>query len=193
MKTIQKFNLAVYFIVLSGMWMMFSGCPRCKDGVGENCPNPINQEELITTVMLSLRDSATNEITVYSFKDLDGEGGNNPVIDSIYVKNGHKYYSDLILLNEQESPADTISVEVKEEADEHFVGYEFSPFPVSLSYLDKDANNLNLGLKTLWRIPGTPTTGTVTVILKHQPDGVKNGTVTPGDTDVEATFPVVIE
>ncbi len=195
MKLNQNFSFVVYFMTMMGLWMTFSGCPRCKDGVGKNCPGPINEEELITTVILSLRDSATNEVSKFSYKDLDGIGGNNPLIDSISLKSGHVYFSDLILLNEQETPADSISLEVREEADEHFVGYDFASLFVSYAYMDKDANNLNLGLKTVWRVAliATPDTGSVVVTLKHQPDGTKNGTVTPGETDVEAAFPVVVE
>jgi hypothetical protein len=40
---------------------------------------------------------------------------------------------------------------------------------------------------------GAAGSGSVTVILKHQPDGLKDGTCAPGETDVELEFQVAVQ
>ncbi|MCB0763865.1 MAG: type 1 periplasmic binding fold superfamily protein, partial [Flavobacteriales bacterium] len=65
-------------------------------------------------------------------------------------------------------------------------------------YDDMDANMLPIGLESMWTI-GAASNGTVIVTLRHEPDktatGVSSGDITNagGETDIEVTFPLVIE
>jgi ketosteroid isomerase-like protein len=96
------------------------------------------------------------------------------------------------LLDKSKNPVDTISNEVKEEADEHL--FFFTPSnsdALSVTINDKDSKGRNLGLKTSW-VTKKATNGTLKVKLMHQP-GVKDGTSANGDTDVEIDFPLVIK
>jgi hypothetical protein len=68
--------------------------------------------------------------------------------------------------------------------------YKTSGANLAFSNFDKDRNNLPVGI-TATATTGAASTGTFTIILRHQPD-VKNGTETPGSTDLEAVFPVTI-
>ncbi|CAN0596863.1 unnamed protein product, partial [Laminaria digitata] len=61
------------------------------------------------------------------------------------------------------------------------------------NYNDQDANGFPVGLSTSWSTDETGS-GTFTVLLKHQPDGIKTATSssTDGDTDVDITWNIVV-
>lgn len=155
-----------------------------------------HENELITTVQLNFsgKGISGNDTTfTVSFDDPDGTGGNKPTaFDTIRFASNKTYTCDLILLDKSKNPVDTISNEVKEEADEHL--FFFTPSnsdALSVTINDKDSKGRNLGLKTSW-VTKKATNGTVKVKLMHQP-GVKDGTSANGDTDVEIDFPLVIK
>ena len=155
-----------------------------------------HENELITTVQLNFsgKGISGNDTTfTVSFDDPDGTGGNKPTsFDTIRFATNKTYTCDLILLDKSKNPVDTISNEVKEEADEHL--FFFTPSnsdALSVTINDKDSKGRNLGLKTSW-VTKKATNGTVKVKLMHQP-GVKDGTSANGDTDVEIDFPLVIK
>jgi len=155
-----------------------------------------HENELITTVKLNFsgKGISGNDTTfTVSFDDPDGTGGNKPIaFDTIRFLANKTYSCDLILLDKSKNPIDTISNEVKEEADEHL--FFFTPSnkdALSISINDKDTKGRNLGLKTSW-VTSKATTGTVKVKLMHQ-TGVKDGVSATGNTDVEVDFPLVIK
>lgn len=155
-----------------------------------------DESELITTVQLNFsgKGISGNDTTfTVSFDDPDGTGGNKPTsFDTIRFAANKTYTCDLILLDKSKNPVDTISNEVKEEADEHL--FFFTPSnsdALSVTINDKDSKGRNLGLKTSW-VTKKATNGTVKVKLMHQP-GVKDGTSANGDTDIEIDFPLVIK
>jgi len=171
--------------------MLLALMGACKDEVSPINP-PQNATELITTMQLVMKDSATGEIKTFAFKDPDGEGGNGPTqFDTITLKSGSVYNCELILLDESKSTADTISNEVQEEADEHLVFYDVAGAAVNISITDKDSKQLPLGLRSIWRTAQIGQ-GTVTVQLKHQP-GQKDGSRAPGETDAMVSYPIKIE
>ena len=62
---------------------------------------------------------------------------------------------------------------------------------LTVDITDQDDNGLDVGLSTTWTT-GDASTGSLSIELRHQPD-VKDGTCTPGDTDVLATFDIVVQ
>ncbi|MSP69386.1 MAG: hypothetical protein EXR20_03865 [Bacteroidetes bacterium] len=64
----------------------------------------------------------------------------------------------------------------------------FSPTNISATVIktDLDTNSLTIGLQSKWRTTATGL-GTMQVELRHQPL-VKNGSCTPGDTDLDVVF-----
>jgi hypothetical protein len=161
------------------------------------CSPKEDEGELITTVKLSLGVSLVGNPVDYVWRDLDGPGGNAPVLpDTIKLgqitPGGSPYLGTLTFLNEQNGTIEDITLEVKNEAKDHFVCYEVSsmlmpPTGLTISATDKDENNLPIGLSTEWKPMGKDF-GVVVIRLKHQP-GIKNGTCAVGETDVEVTFP----
>lgn len=189
MKTIQKITKTTLFIFLTTVLIV--GCGKDDDNPKPTQP-PTSDNELITTVKLTFVDTNGIEPTVIvRFRDPDGDGGNPPVqFDTIKLKANTVYNATLELFNESTSPVTNVSGEVFAEADEHLFCY--TPAGVNLTIIRTDSDGVfELGLKTLWTT-GNTSVGTTKVVLKHQP-GVKDGTCSPGDTDVELDFVTVLQ
>ena len=191
----------------------FTSCK--KDKKDEPAPAapapPANEGELITTMKVILRDSTAHSTAIYEFKDLDGPGGNaaafggsNQSDSVITILSGHIYKASILLLDETKSPVDTISNEVEEEGADHmFFFNSITPqvatsYTVNLNggtiikYLDSDTNGRGIGLETLWT--ANPTSSAIEPLkieLKHQP-GVKDGTYSPGETDIQVDFKLIV-
>jgi hypothetical protein len=163
-----------------------------KDADLPKLPLPVNEPEVITSLKLTFIDSAnTANIITASFIDADGDGGNQPTtFDTIKLKPNTTYTCKVDLfngiLNEEITP------EIEEEANDHLFIYKANGANVNISITDVDSNTppLPLGINSKWRT-GSNSSGTVQVILKHQP-GLKDGTEAPGDTDVELSFQTII-
>lgn len=186
----KKINL----LLLTSVFILFVFAACKKDEDNPETPPPVsNSGEIITTLTLRFTDTAGVQPAVsYTFRDPDGEGGNPHVtFDQITLQSLTTYNCEILLLDETKNPADTISNEVLEEADEHLFCYEVTGSQVSIIRTDTDGT-YELGLETLWTTAGA-STGNVVVTLKHQPGGIKNGTCTPGDTDVELEFDLIVE
>lgn len=163
-----------------------------KDDDDPANPPDENESELITTIKMMFTDSA--EVlpdTTFVFRDIDGIGGNPPSrFDTIHLSAGNTFWVQILLLDESKVPTDTISVEVLEEAEDHQFFFIHTGVDITTTYRDSDSNGLPLGLSTRW-VSGAPGAGTSTIILKHQP-GVKDGTMVPGETDVELEFQSIV-
>jgi hypothetical protein len=155
-------------------------------------PEPVNEEELITTVKLTFTPVGfVGSVQTFTWRDLDGDGPIQPVIETIALSNNRTYAVSIELLNESETPPEDITEEIDEERDEHLFCFETTNgLNLSITRTDTDGT-FEVGLESEWAT-GNASTGSVTVILKHQP-GVKNGSCDLGEVDVEATFPVTIQ
>ncbi|MCB0479376.1 MAG: type 1 periplasmic binding fold superfamily protein [Crocinitomicaceae bacterium] len=165
--------------------IFFSSCKKAEN------PDDQNEEETITTVRLNFTDQSNQNTFTVEYSDPDGVGGNAPTIGTINLDSGKVYTVSIEFWNEAETPAENITTEIQTESDEHIVCYEaMNNLMVAFNITDQDANSLPIGLASEWTVT-TYDDGEVKISLKHQP-GVKDGTCTPGDTDVEVTFPVVV-
>ncbi len=157
-----------------------------------------NEEEVITTLNFTLTPNGGGSAVVLAFRDLDGDGGNAPTITGGTLNANTTYTGSLELLNELESPAEDITKEVKEEANEHQFFFQTSLSEVGIAYNDLDANGKPIGLATIITTKGA-STGTIKVILRHEPakdaSGVSTGDITNagGETDIEITFNVEVK
>ena len=191
----MKTTINIYFTLILALMIAFTtGCKKDDDSPQPSDPTspPVNEEELITSVILSFVDTAGVEPSVeYAFRDPDGDGGNTPTqFDTIRLTSNTYYDVTIQLLNESETPAEDITLEVQDEDDEHLFCYTPSNTNVSIVRTDSDGT-YEVGITTRW-FTGATANGETTVVLKHQP-GVKDGTCPPGDTDVEVTFTTEIQ
>lgn len=184
----KKTNKKLYMVLLAVglIATMFNSCKKDDDLVKVPPPDQ-NEAEIITTLTISFTDIDGVQPSVSAtFQDLDESGGNAPTkFDDIILAANTNYTADIILLNETESPADTISNEVLEEADAHLFCFTPSDVDVTITRIDTDGT-YEIGLQSKW-ITGTVSSGTTKIVLKHQP-GTKDGTCAPGETDIELDF-----
>jgi hypothetical protein len=102
------------------------------------------------------------------------------------------YTGAITLLDETKTPVANVTDEVAKESDEHLFVYTSTPANLmTVTRTDRDSKNLEVGIRTQV-VTAAAGTGSLRVTLRHQP-GSKNGTATPGDTDVEVTFPVTVQ
>ena len=155
-------------------------------------PATINEQEVITTLTVTLTDAGGVQPTVTAtFRDPDGDGGNGPdIFDTIRLAPNTTYNAALTLTNETLSPAEDITAEVLEEDHEHLFCFTPSGANVTITRTDSDGT-YEVGLQSSWVTTGA-SNGTVQIVLKHQPD-VKDGTCAPGETDVDITFVTEIQ
>ena len=160
----------------------------CKDD--DDTP-PVNEEELITTVLLDMTETGTTSPVTASFRDVDGPGGNAPTITDIVLKPNTVYHTEIRVLDESKTPAVFVTEEIAEEDEDHQFFYTPTTVNLAVTYQDQDQNNLPVGLKT-FLTTGAASTGKLKVTLKHQP-GIKNNNIATGETDLEVDFNVRIE
>ncbi len=160
-------------------------------------PDVVNEEEVITTLEYTLSADGMEDV-VLRFEDLDGDGGNAPTITGGTLAANTGYTGTIVLLNEQEDPAENITEEIEEEDLEHQFFFQTTVDGLSIGYTDKDANGDPLGLSTSIRTSDAGS-GTLTVILRHEPDkkadGVSGGDITNagGETDIEVSFDIDVQ
>lgn len=152
-----------------------------------------HEHDAITKIQLVVVDSATNAPAgTFTWSDPDGIGGNNPTqIDTVKLSANKTYFTDLMVYALHDNHEDNITAEILEEKNDHLFVFKNITGNLSVAVMDKDDNNFPIGLKSRW-VTGAASVGSVNIVLRHQP-GVKDGTETPGDTDVDITFPVSIQ
>ncbi|AWH75724.1 type 1 periplasmic binding fold superfamily protein [Dokdonia sp. Dokd-P16] len=167
----------------------------CSSDDDADIPEIINEEEVITTVTLTLQSGS--ETIVLRSQDLDGDGPNAPTVTvSGDLDVSTVYNGSIEFLNETESPAEDITEEVVEESDEHQVFYTPSTgLDAAVTYEDFDGNGNPLGTIVTFTTGDTAGEGTLTVTLRHEPNKPNDGSLSDagGETDVQVTFPVTVE
>lgn len=162
-------------------------------------PTPTNEEEVITTMTVTLTPDGGGNDVVLRTRDLDGDGPNAPevtVSGTIFANT--TYNGTIELLNETEDPAEDITEEVAAEAEAHQFFYTSTGISPTFTYAGaNDANGNPVGIN-FSVATGAAGSGTVTFILRHEPNksaaGVNEGNIANagGETDIEATFNVTI-
>ena len=181
----------VFFYASMALLIVTASCDKGDDIT----PEPVNEEEVITTLTVTLTPASGTAIVLKSFDD-DGDGPNSPELTVSGSLVTNTVYSGAIeLLNELESPAEDITDEVNEESDEHQFVFTLSGLSdVVIDNLNTDTNGMPLGT-TFNLTTGAAESGTLTFTLRHEPTKPNNGTLAEvaGDTDIEVTFDVVVQ
>ncbi len=167
-----------------------------------NCSNDfnpvaVNEEEIISTVRMTLSPDISGDIIVLESRDLDGIGPNDPVVSvSGTLSANVKYIWQMTILNETVNPAENITEEIIEEANEHQFFFA-STNGLVFSYTDEDDFGFPVGV-TFELTTGAVGNGSLTVILRHEPqkdaNGVSEGQVenAGGETDLQVSFEVEV-
>lgn len=156
-------------------------------------PELINEEEVITTVILSL-ESTSGSVT-FSYVDLDGDGPQPAVKSHLGTLKSHTLYSGQIqLLNETVNPSEDITEEVKEEGTDHQFFFENTSSNAVFTPTDLDENSNPIGIEFELQT-GESTTEKLYLILRHLPTKPNDGTAANagGETDLSVLFEFEIE
>ncbi|GBD06252.1 hypothetical protein HRbin21_00036 [bacterium HR21] len=187
----QKLNAGLLPAVVV-FWGVLAGCEKNPAEA-----QPENPQELITTVLVRVWDEPDSVHThTFAFRDLDGPGGQPPLVDTLHF-HGHaqSWRLSLEFLNEAKEPTDTLTAEIRREAEAHQVFYELSPelqSSVRIERLDRDRNGLPLGLQARVTLQGYEERhGSLRIRLFHY-DAEPKTEQPGGETDVDVTFPVHI-
>lgn len=187
----KNFLLTKSLLALLVAAPLFSACKDDNDD-----PTPDDDNEQITTVTYTLTPQGGGTPIAITYRDLDGDGGAAGTFTpaTLTLAPNTTYTGALTLLDETKNPAENTTAEILEESDEHL--FVFTPAGVNLTVTatDRDKNNLPIGLASqavTGAANASGTTGSLKITLRHQP-GTKNGTATPGGTDVEVTFPTAV-
>jgi hypothetical protein len=197
----QMYRTLRQVALVAGMGMALASCKKedpVTPGPGGPPPPPLEQE-LITTVRLTFTSTDGTEVKEWLWRDLDGDGGDPPVIEAVPLTTGLVYAVSIQLLDESDpNDVEDITEEIEEEDDEHQFFFIANNIDATIAYADADGDGNPIGLQSIWTC-GAPGLGTLTLILRHELDkdapGVSDGDITNagGDTDVEITFPFRIE
>ena len=199
-KNIFKLNILLYSLL---SLVIFTACE--DDDV---VPEEEEEMEVITDVTLVFTSDAGAVVTA-SAQDPDGEGVQELVVlDEIQLQAGTNYTLTFDIMNNLETPGESIGEEIAEEDDEHQIFFAWTEGAFSnptgngnidnasdpVNYNDADGNGNPLGLNTSWTAGDPTTAASFTVRLQHQPD-VKTSTsgANDGDTDFELQFRLTIE
>ncbi len=162
----------------------------------DDTPDPVLEEEVITTMTVTLTPNGGGTAITLKKQDLDGDGPNAPVLTVTGgdLAAGVTYTGSIELLNETESPAEDITEEVEELSDEHqFFFTVTGGLDVTTDYTNFDGDNNPLGTEfTL--TAGAASSGTITFTLRHEPKKPNDGTLADaaGETDIDATFNIAV-
>lgn len=199
-KNIFKLNILLYSLL---SLVIFTACE--DDDV---VPEEEEEMEVITDVTLIFTSDAGAVVTA-SAQDPDGEGVQELVVlDEIQLQAGTNYTLTFDIMNNLETPGESIGEEIAEEDDEHQMFFAWTEGAFSnptgngnidnasdpVNYNDADGNGNPLGLNTSWTAGDPTTAASFTVRLQHQPD-VKTSTsgANDGDTDFELQFRLTIQ
>lgn len=197
MNNLRKLPIYLFTVLALG----FASCES-------NDPEEENDEEVITDVTLKFQELNASGVpigSVISFTAKDPQGiqlGGSPTIQPVNLTKGKTYRMNIELFNGIEN--EDITKEVLEEADEHqffFLGTAFTGNIMNITY--DDPSGKLLGLQTKLVVSSSPGTNNaqMRIVLRHDLDKNFPGASNPnfvnfvqagGETDLDITFPVVI-
>ena len=156
----------------------------------DDTPDPVNEEEVITTITATLTPAGGGTAITLVSRDLDGDDGPNPPVITVSgdLAGNTTYNGTMEILNETESPAEDVTEEILEEDDEHQFFFEFTGSIQGVTYSDQDGNGNPLG-QTFTLTTGTAGAATLRIVLRHEPTKPNTGLATAGgETDFDVTF-----
>ncbi|NNM17629.1 MAG: type 1 periplasmic binding fold superfamily protein [Croceitalea sp.] len=183
MKTIKFLSMLALSAVL------FTSCSD-----DDETPEEVNEEEVITTMTVTLVPQGGGDTITLQSRDIDGDGPGAPEVTVSGSLDGNTTYTGgIVLLNETVTPAEDITEEVAEEDDEHQFFFQTTGSIASIVYGDTDGNGNPVGI--IFTL-NTDTAGaaSITITLRHEPKKPNDGTLADagGETDIAQTFNLVI-
>jgi hypothetical protein len=168
--------------------LLFNSCNKEADVA------PTNDNEAITTATLQLTNASnTTEVITATVENLNTNADFSKA--TLTLKPNTTYNARVLLTDKTKTPVLDISANIKQEANEHlFVFTPTTGLNLTVTITDKDTNPAPgpflVGLESQMKT-GPASSGKLRVVLRHQPN-TKNGTATPGTTDLDTNFDVIV-
>ena len=156
---------------------------------------PTDDNEAITTATLQLTNaSSATDIVTATVENLNTSAVFTNA--TLRLKPNTTYNAKVLLFDKTKTPVTDVSAEIVKEVNEHlFIYTPASTLKLTVTITDKDTNPAPgpypVGLSSTF-VTGAASTGKLQVVLRHQPNA-KNGTATPGTTDLDTNFDVIIQ
>ena len=189
----QTFLLPLFILSL-----IFTGCSDDDDH--DDHSHPVNEEEVITTVEVTLSDGTNSYVLIW--EDLDGDGPDLPIITGATIPS-NSYDAEIQLYNKTLDPTDdeyVVTTEILEEDVDHqfFFNASNGLNVFDFVYADADVDGNPIGQQFIIEdVSGSG--GDLNIVLLHAPNknavGVSDGDITNagGDTDIDITFPIIVQ
>ena len=191
----KKQTFLLPLLILS---LIFTGCSDDDDH--DDHSHPVNEEEVITTIEVTLSDGTNSYVLIW--EDLDGDGPDLPIITGATIPS-NSYDEEIQLYNKTLDPTDdeyVVTTEILEEDVDHqfFFNASNGLNVFDFVYADADVDGNPIGQQFIIEdVSGSG--GDLNIVLLHEPnknaDGVSDGDITNagGDTDIDITFPIIVQ
>ena len=191
----KKQTFLLPLLILS---LIFTGCSDDDDH--DDHSHPVNEQEVITTVEVTLSDGTNSYVLIW--EDLDGDGPDLPIITGATIPS-NSYDAEIQLYNKTLDPTDdeyVVTTEILEEDVDHqfFFNASNGLNVFDFVYADADVDGNPIGQQFIIEdVSGS--CGDLNIVLLHEPnknaDGVSDGDITNagGDTDIDITFPIIVQ
>lgn len=188
----------IFLLPLLILSLVFTGCSDDDDH--DDHSHPVNEEEVITTVEVTLSDGTNSYVLIW--EDLDGDGPDLPIITGATIPS-NSYDAEIQLYNKTLDPTDdeyVVTTEILEEDVDHqfFFNASNGLNVFNFVYADADVDGNPIGQQFIIEdVSGSG--GDLNIVLLHEPnknaDGVSDGDITNagGDTDIDITFPIIVQ
>lgn len=162
-------------------------------------PSP-DEPELITTVQVRATETgSTGNSLLFTYRIKNGfhSGKTDFHVDTIKLRAGRQYDIQIIVLNEQKTPAIDVTPEIIDERNAHLFYYSSTPVigagSISISDRDTDHNGQPFARLCKWQT-GPAGKGTMEILLIHGPRRKEANDLATiaGSTDAETVFPVIL-
>lgn len=175
--------------------MIAAGINGCKDEDNPAVPPAHDEHAPPTTMIVVLKETGKTDSTKSLVRDTSVVKGKSMVEDTLRVESGKTYTGYIMLWNESVTPVEDATHEIEEEKDEHLFVFTASGGAngrLTVSNLNKDSKGEDFGLTFSASVSGSgAATGGLRIQLRHY--GISPKTGTTYDTDIDQTFPVLIQ
>lgn len=172
-----------------------AGISGCKEEDNPAVPPTHDEHAPPTTMVVVLKETGKSDSTKSLVRDTSVVKGKPMIEDTLRVESGKTYSGYIMLWNESVTPIEDATHEIEEEKDEHlfvFTASDGANGRLSVSNLDKDSQGGDFGLTFSASVSGSgAAAGGLRIQLRHYGASPKNGTTF--DTDIDQTFPVLIQ
>ncbi len=188
-------NLFITFrsVVALGLFaLIMNGCTEEKNPA---IPPADDEHMPPTTMVVVLKETGKSDSTKSLVRDTTLVKGKPMVEDTLRVISGKSYSGYIMLWNESVTPVEDATHEIEGEKNEHLFAFTATGNAIgrlSITVLEKDDNGADFGLTFTASVSGSgAASGGLRIQLRHYGSSPKTGTTF--DTDIDQTFPVVIQ